>query len=209
MFRKLRRIIKTIISTPPIGSWEDWLRLQGVEVRGNVNVFDKPRIIRWGNNASIVIENGVTLDSDPFHSEAGIVHPCTLVSDHGDLYIGENTGMSGAQICCAYKIVIGRNVWLGANVTIYDTDFHSIDPYERLKLNTPAQGAEVVIEDCAWIGANAMILKGVHIGKGAVIGAGSVVTKDVPELTIYGGNPAKFIREIPRNEKYNYNELFE
>ena len=54
-----------------------------------------------------------------------------------------------------------------------------------------------------------MILKGVHIGRGAVIAADSIVTKDVPEFTIFGGNPAKLIREIPRNEKYNYNELFE
>lgn len=209
MFRKLRRYIKTILNTPPIGTWEQWLQLQGVEVRGKVNIFGKPRIIRWGN-PSIVIEDGVTLDSDPVHNDAGIVHPCTLsVTGNGRLCIGKNSGFSGVQICCTNKITIGKNVWVGTNVTIYDTDFHPIDPYERLVIDAPAQSAEVVIDDCVWIGSNAMILKGVHVGKGAVIAAGAIVTKDVPEFTIYGGNPAKLIREIPRNEKYNYNELFE
>lgn len=210
MFRKLKRIVKTIISTPPIGTWEKWLALNGIEVHGKVKVFGKPRIIRWGNPA-IIIENGVILDSDPLHNDAGIVHPCTLsVTGNGKLTIGENSGFSGVQICCVESIMIGHDVWVGANVTIYDTDFHSIDPYERLHMSDiNAKSAEVVIEDGVWIGSNAMILKGVHIGKGAVIAAGAVVTKDVPEFTIYGGNPATFIREIPRNPKYNYNELLE
>lgn len=209
MLKKIKRIIKSIIFTPPIGSWEKWLRFKGVEVCGSVNIFGLPRIIRWGN-PTIIIEDGVTFDSDPMHNDAGIVHPCTL-SAIGDarLYIGKNSGLSGVQICCTKSITIGKNVWVGANVTIYDTDFHPIDPYERLRLDTPAKSADVLIDDCVWIGANSMILKGVHIGRGAVIAAGSVVTKDVPEFTICGGNPAKVIREIPHNSSYNYNKLFE
>ena len=207
MFRKVKRILKKVISTPPIGSWESWLRFNGVEVRGTVNVYGKPRIIRWGF-PTVVIEDGVTLDSDPTHNDAGIIHPCTLsVTGEGFLYIGKNSGFSGVQICCTKKITIGRNVWVGANVTIYDTDFHPIDPYERLILDSPASSADVIIDDCVWIGANAMILKGVHIGRGSVIAAGSIVTKDVPEFTVFGGNPAKLIRKIPRDSNYNYNEL--
>lgn len=209
MFKRLKRAIKSIIVTPPFGSWEEWLRFKGVEVHGRVNVFGAPRIIRWGN-PTIIIEDEVTLDSDPFHNDAGIVHPCTL-SAVGDAYlhIGKKSGLSGVQICCTKRIIIGRDVWIGANVTIYDTDFHPIDPYERLKLNAPVKSADVVIEDCVWIGANTMILKGVHVGKGAVIAAGSIVTKDIPDFTVYGGNPAKLIRQIPSNPNYNYNTLFE
>jgi len=208
MFKKLRRIFKLIICTPPIGSWEDWLRLQGIDVRGKVHVYGKPCIVRWGN-PSIVIEDGVILDSDPIHNNS-IMRPCRIsVTGNAHLSIGRNTGLSGVRIGCEKSIIIGNNVWIGANATIYDTDFHPIDPYERLILqDVPCKKAEVVIDDSVWIGANSMILKGVHIGKGAVIAAGSIVTKDVPEFTIYGGNPAKLIREIPRNEKYNYNELF-
>lgn len=209
MFRKLKRLVKTIISTPPIGTWEKWFALNGAEVHGKVNVFGKPRIIRWGR-PTIVIENGVTFDSDPIHNEAGIVHPCTLaVTGDGKLYIGEGTGMSGVLICCQESVTIGKHVGIGANVTIYDTDFHPVNPYERIISNKDSviQRKPVQIEDYAWIGANAMILKGVHIGRGAVIGAGSVVTKDVPELTIYAGNPAKFVKKIELTDQQR-KELF-
>ena len=198
MFRKLKRLIKTIISTPPLGTWEKWLQFNGVDVQGSVNVFRKPQIVRWGN-PTIVIEDGVTLDSNPMHNEAGIVHPCTLaVTGSGKLHIGEGTGMSGVLICCQDSVTIGKHVGIGANVTIYDTDFHPVNPYERIVVNDDKDinRKPVQIDDYAWIGSNAMILKGVHIGKGAVIGAGSVVTKDVPELTVYAGNPAKFVKNI-------------
>lgn len=198
MFRKLKRLIKSIISSPPIGSWEKWLRFNGVEVHGKVNIIGKPSIIRWGN-PTIVIEDGVTFDSEPKHNEAGIVHPCTLAATgNGKLHIGEGTGMSGVLICCQDSVTIGKHVGIGANVTIYDTDFHPVNPYERIVVNDDSdiKRKSVQIDDYVWIGANAMILKGVHIGRGAVIGAGAVVTSDVPELTVYAGNPAKFVKNI-------------
>ena len=198
MLRKLKRVIKSIISTPPIGTWEKWLRYNGVDVRGKVDVYGKPQIVSWGK-PTIVIEDGVTLDSNPMHNEAGIVRPCTLaVTGSGKLHIGEGTGMSGVLICCQDSVTIGKHVGIGANVTIYDTDFHPVNPYERIVVNDDKDinRKPVQIDDYAWIGANAMVLKGVHIGRGAVIGAGSVVTKDVPELTVYAGNPAKFVKNI-------------
>lgn len=209
MFRKLKRLLKTIVSTPPIGTWEKWFALNGAEVHGKVNVFGKPRIIRWGR-PTIVIENGVTFDSDPMHNEAGIVHPCTLaVTGDGKLYIGEGTGMSGVLICCQESVTIGKHVGIGANVTIYDTDFHPVNPYERIVINQDKdiRKKPVQIDDYAWIGANAMILKGVHIGRGAVIGAGSVVTKDVPDLTVYAGNPAKLVKNVELTDQQR-KELF-
>jgi len=57
------------------------------------------------------------------------------------------------------------------------------------------------IKDKAWIGFNSIILKGVTIGEGSIVGAGSVVTKDIPDWSIVGGNPAKVIREISENER--------
>ncbi len=198
MFRRLKRYIKTLLNTPPVGTWEQWLRMHGVEVQGKVNVFGKPRIIRWGR-PTIVMGDGVTLDSDSMHNEAGIVHPCTLaVTGEGKLIIGARTGMSGVLICCQESVTIGKHVGIGANVIIYDTDFHPVNPYERIVVNNDKdiKRKPVQIDDYVWIGANAMILKGVHIGRGAVIGAGSVVTNDVPELTIYAGNPARFIKDV-------------
>lgn len=210
MLNKFKRILKKIINTPPIGSWENWLRFNGAEVRGRVNVYGKPRIIRWGN-PKIIIEDGVTFDSDPVHNDAGIIHPCILsVTGNGKLCIGEGSGMSGVLICCQDSVTIGKHVGLGANVTIYDTDFHPINPYERIIISNAndIKHKPVQIDDYVWIGANAMILKGVHIGRGAVIGAGAVVTKDVPELTIYAGNPARFVKNIDVTEEHR-KEIFE
>lgn len=211
MFRKLKRKVSNWVHTPPRCSYEDWLRYQGVDVLGPVDVDGQPTIIRWGN-PRITICEGVTLQSNPLHNDAGIIHPCTLsaTSSDAEIYIGRHSGLSGVLICAQKRVHIGEYVWLGANVTIYDTDFHPINPYERFC----CQGleyvgmAEVVIDNYAWIGANVMILKGVHIGRGAVVGAGSVVTQDVPELTVYAGNPARFVRKIEMTAE-QYTKLFE
>jgi len=87
-------------------------------------------------------------------------------------------------------ITIGNNVQIGPNVTIV-TDSH--DFHDRYVLRCRS----VVIEDNAWIGANAAIMPGVTVGKNAIVAGGAVVTKNVPANTIVGGNPAKVIKEIP------------
>jgi len=82
-------------------------------------------------------------------------------------------------------------------VVIIDTDFHALDPAERAR-GAPSQlPRSVRIEDDVFVGTQALILKGVTIGRGAVVGAGSVVTKDVPPFTIVGGNPAQELGKTP------------
>lgn len=86
---------------------------------------------------------------------------------------------------------------IGGNCKIYDTDFHSIDYTNRMKKPDPTVKCEPVhIKQGAFIGACAVILKGVTIGEKSVVGAGSVVTKSIPDGEIWAGNPAKFIRKI-------------
>ena len=89
---------------------------------------------------------------------------------------------------------IGDDVMMGPNVSIY-TRNHA---FERTDVPMNTQGVSdekiVVIENDVWIGANSIILPGVTVSKGAIIGAGAVVTKDVPEYAIVGGNPAKVIK---------------
>ena len=96
------------------------------------------------------------------------------------------------------------------HVTIADSDFHPIDPDQRKRdaiaispfgdrSQRPAYPSKpVVIEDDVWIGIGAIILKGVHIGKGARIGAGAVVTSDVPADVEVFGNPARPVGEVPK-----------
>lgn len=118
-------------------------------------------------------------------------------------YIGE-----GTRIWSAGRVSIGHRVLISHNVTILDNLTHPIDAIDRhtqvraiLTTGHPRGvdlGArDISIGDDAWIGAGAIVLRGVHIGQGAIAAAGSVVTHDVPDWTVVAGNPARAIRTIP------------
>jgi galactoside O-acetyltransferase len=104
-----------------------------------------------------------------------------------------------------YKIIIGNNVLIGPNVTIAVTG-HPVHP--ELRRHGEMYAFPVTIEDYVWIGSGAIICPGVTIGKNSVIGAGSVVTKDIPANVVAVGNPCKMIREINDKDKaYYYKDL--
>jgi len=112
------------------------------------------------------------------------------ISPH--IQIGRNSGI-GINAKITSNTIIGDNVMMGPNVSVY-TSNHNFD---NLDIPMVEQGeiiSPVTIKDDVWIGANAIILPGVTIGKGAIIGAGSIVTKDVEEYTVVAGNPAKVIK---------------
>ena len=95
-------------------------------------------------------------------------------------------------------VIIGDYCQMAPNVAIY-TASHPVYPSTR---NTAYEyGKEIVIGDNVWIGGNSVILPGVHIGNDVVIGAGSVVTKDIPDRCIAAGNPCKVIRKITEEDK--------
>jgi acetyltransferase-like isoleucine patch superfamily enzyme len=111
------------------------------------------------------------------------------------LEVGENFAMTGGTLCAAQRITIGDNVTVGANAIIADTDFHPLDAAARKVEDSGGESAPVVIEDDVFIGMNCLVMKGVTIGAGSIIGAGSVVTRDIPPHVIAAGNPARIIRE--------------
>lgn len=172
--------------------------VHGVKFAEGLMTYRFPIILRH-KGANITLGNQVVLNSDPRVNPAGILRRVTLaaMSYGSEIIIGDHTGLSGVVVFAAKSIRIGSHVRIGVNTVIYDTDFHSLDWKTRREDNSP-QGfvSAVVIEDDVWIGGNSIILKGVHIGRGAVIGAGSVVTCDIPEGTVWAGNPAKFIKHI-------------
>ena len=108
----------------------------------------------------------------------------------GELIIGNNNFINGAIISATTKVTIGNNCKFGPFSMIIDSDFHNVKDH-----NKEGESGEIIIEDDVWIGAKATILKGVTIGKGAVIAVGSVVTKSVPANAIAAGVPAKVIKE--------------
>ncbi|GMF20345.1 unnamed protein product [Phytophthora lilii] len=96
------------------------------------------------------------------------------------------------------EITIGNRVFFGPNVQLY-TARHPLGPNARS--SGYLYGKPIIIEDDVWIGGNVTVVPGVTIGHGAVIGAGSAVTKDVPLLCVYAGNPAMFIKKMTRVAK--------
>ncbi len=132
-----------------------------------------------------------------------------VYSFDGKVSIGENCYLGpNSKIRSAESIIIGNNVLIAHNVNIIDTNAHEIDVLERVEgynnfLKTGSfnqkgtvQTSPIIIEDKVWINFNAIILKGVTIGEGAIVAAGAVVTKNVPPYAIVAGNPATVIKML-------------
>lgn len=164
---------------------------KGLRVKGLVKVFITRRgVVTIGENCSI--NSG---------DNANIIgrQQKTIFWVEGILTIGNNLGMSCSAIICNHEIEIGNNVTIGGNTVFYDTDFHSLNPILRSNKQEDKKNAKwgkVTISDNVFIGAHTTILKGVTIGKNTIVGACSVVAKDIPANEIWAGNPAKFIQKI-------------
>lgn len=127
------------------------------------------------------------------------------------VFIGDRTFIGAGVVTVSHSVRIGNDVMIAWGVCVSDHNSHSTtfsirksDVTDWLQGKKEWDGvlfAPVVISDKAWIGFNSILLKGVTIGEGAIVGAGSVVTKSVPPWTIVAGNPARIIREIPENER--------
>lgn len=107
--------------------------------------------------------------------------------------LGDNSGI-GIRAQINGKVTIGKNVMMGPDVCIYAINhaFNRVDIPMNIQGFAPEM--PVVIGDDVWIGARVIILPGIRIGTGAVIGAGAVVTKDVPDYAVVGGNPARILK---------------
>jgi acetyltransferase-like isoleucine patch superfamily enzyme len=160
-----------------------YYRSMGVNIEGNGRLH---RISIPRNWADITLEYGVALD-------AGVTILCNGPPKRDKIRIGSGTYINRGTILDARnKLHIGRNVMIGPNCYFTDAN-HGTAPGSSVK-SQPMQLASLIIEDEAWIGAHVVILPGVRIGKGAVIGAGAVVTRDVPGETIAHGVPARVTR---------------
>ena len=135
-------------------------------------------------------------------SEGAFINP-PFYCDYGfHIEVGKNFFANhNCTIIDVAKVKIGDNCQFAPNVSIY-TAGHPIHPESR---NTMYEyGIEVTIGDNVWIGGNTVIVPGVHIGSNTVIGAGSVVTKDIPDWVVAAGNPCKVIRKITEEDRKFY-----
>lgn len=170
------------------------LNLRGIKhqkLKSNGFPLIKGKDIIIGNN--FLINN--TLRSNP----VGYVHRSVIIAYKGaKIRIGNDVGMSHVTIVASKEITIDRNVMLGGGVCIYDSDFHSLD-YKLRGTNDDMSNAiskPIHIEKNVFIGTGTTILKGVTIGENSIIGACSIVTKNIPPNEVWGGCPASFIRKL-------------
>jgi len=172
--------------------------IKGVQFGKNLRLYGIP-LIHKHKQAKIILGDNVVLTSLSNVNLAGINHKVILAAptSNSQIYIGNNSGISGGVIYASSSVKIGDYVNIGVNVCIYDTDFHPINYQERRNnLSKKIISEPIVIEDDVWIGANSIILKGVTIGRGAIVGAGSVVTSSIPPFTLCAGNPARIIKSL-------------
>lgn len=204
MLRSLTKIFKGIYFK--VAFFYSWIltylkfKLNGVDFSSDFKARGVP-IVNVNLKGSFKIGRNFKFHSGKLYNMIGRQQQCYfIVGRDSELIIGDNVGVSSLAIVCHEKISIGNNVRIGGGVVIYDTDFHSLDTKERTELSREfkenVKTVPVVIEDGVFIGAHAIILKGVTIGRNSIIGAGSVVTKSIPDNELWGGNPAKFIRTI-------------
>ncbi|WP_158856549.1 acyltransferase [Lunatibacter salilacus] len=151
-----------------------------ITVRGNPRIEGRGKIT-IGDHCRIWSHMGVTQ---------------LYAGPRAELTIGNHTFVNtGTILSATNRITIGNNVQIANQVILMDGDFHGVDDREKMKAPS-----EIIIEDDVWIATRSMILKGVTVGKGSTVAAGSVVTKDVPPFTLVGGVPAKIIRYLNKPE---------
>lgn len=145
---------------------------------------------------------GLQLRSSLRSNPLGPNHPVILCTWQADaqLQVGADFAMTGGALCAAERIQIGDGVTVGANTVIADTDFHPLGRAGRLANPSAGETAPIMIADGVFIGMNCLILKGVTLGSGCVIGAGSVVTHTIPPQVVAAGNPARVLKELPAEQ---------
>lgn len=168
---------------------------------GGVKVIKRNLLLQilTTKNGELIIGNYFKCNNRIKSNSIGLIQPCifNISTPNSKIIIGDNVGISGSTICATTSVTIGNNVLIGSGCLISDTDSHPIDWEDRLyDRNEKTRKAPIVIKDNAFIGARSIILKGVTIGEGAVVGAGSVVSKDVPPYSIVCGNPARVVKTL-------------
>lgn len=203
MKRKLSKFISRI-------SFEIYKRGKGLEQEREKASFHNVATIGSGS----IVQLGTSINNQSFDKSKIVIGEnswingasLTIFGHGGEILIGSNTFVGpGSCIWSAVSIKIGNNVLISHNVNIHDNNSHPLDSKKRLedylyikekqKLQPVNSLSEkpVIINDDAWIGFNSVILKGVTIGRGAIVGANSLVKNDVPDFAIVVGNPAQVI----------------
>jgi acetyltransferase-like isoleucine patch superfamily enzyme len=166
------------------------LRMQCVSVGEGLLLFEnQPKIM---GNLRVTIGARVKLNGEQVWIATGGGGPKTLE-------IGDDSGIGHrCELIVGESIKIGSNVMIANRVSLVGFDGHPLDPYARARNEPPGREGvgSITVKDYAWIGSDATIMKGVTIGRGAIVAARSVVKMSVPDLTVVAGNPAKTVWQV-------------
>lgn len=171
------------------------LSIKKIKYGKNVRFWSTMYVVRYPES-SISIGDNCGFRSDKNSNMIGVNRKCMLSthSKTASISIGNNCGFSGTVLGAKERIVIGNDVLCGANTLITDFDWHGILPHERK--TSSGDSRPIIIGNNVFIGYGTLVLKGVTIGDNSVIGANSVVTRDIPANVIAGGNPCKVLKNL-------------
>ena len=177
--------------------WRWELRLIGVCWSSSPTLCGRPFVSRSAGS-TILFGRTVFLDSSRHNNPLGGEKPCVLrtMTSTARLILGDRVGLSSSTIVSGSSIEIGEDTILGAGSMVLDNDFHALGPEFSWLTEYSKNSKPVKIGRGCFLGARSMILKGVTLGDRVIIGAGSVVTKDVPAFSIAAGNPARIVGTI-------------
>ena len=173
-----------------VGKIADFSHIMNAQLRlrGKARVPFSVRLrgrLQYSGCGEVVLGEGVSFD--------GTVVPVELATyESGQIEIGNHTFINyGSSIAARASVKIGSYCHLGHYIFVMDNDQHDVVRHMELPRSDP-----VIVEDHVWIGSKTVILPGVRIGSRAVIGAGSIVTKDIPPRCVAAGNPARVLRHL-------------
>lgn len=211
----LKKIKKKIALSIKVDNWKTFIHYLRFRFPRNVSFHIYPNsIVKISRKSTFIIKNGVLAINDSwfdgrerrYKSEFRIDNDASFICE-GDfklfqgasIYVAPKAKLvlkggwsflnTNSTLNCFNYIEIGRKCFISDNVSIQDSDNHTINN-QKDKVAAP-----IIINDNVWIGKNVTILKGVTIGEGAIVAAGAIVVKDVPANCLVGGNPARVIKE--------------
>lgn len=181
--------------------WRLEARFKGVKMEGRVEFIGRP-IVSVAKGATIVLADSVSIASALRANPLGLAQPSVLraLAAGSELRLGTAVAIGGAVLCAGSSIEIGEQTIIGAGAMVIDNDFHRPLGQWAWEADSVSTARPIRIGRGVFIGARAIVLKGVTIGDRAVVGAGAVVTKDVPQGQFAVGNPARCFAARPRRE---------
>lgn len=185
-------------NNPTWKKWTDWMIMNQVETRPRWFIRMLAPLYQFRGKHS-VIHHSVRMDTPPYRKfhlgDYSVIESHACINNAvGDVIIGDHTRV-GLHNTVIGPVTIGNHVNLAQGITVTALN-HCFDDKEKRIDEQGVKTNQVIIEDDIWIGANAVILPGVRIGRHSVVAAGAIVTKDVPPHSLVAGVPAKIIKQI-------------